>query len=194
MKKIFCAILFILCGCTLARVDVEVLSERTTLENQILGTYNALDTEMLLVASVRGVDSAGNVQAPAKRSQEQMDAIEAMQVLDFHSDDIQTFKRLGWIGENSDGLLHAFGVDTVDVPENLKEFTARYTSKEFDSVVSEANRSREIIMQRVLDMNENLSPGDMPQIRRIFGKLNREAAFPGERVQLDDGRWSVKKE
>ena len=37
-------------GCTLAQVKVDVVSERTSLENQVLGTYNALDREMLLVA------------------------------------------------------------------------------------------------------------------------------------------------
>ena len=39
------------CG-NFAQVKVEVVSERTALENQVLGTYNAIDREMLLTASV----------------------------------------------------------------------------------------------------------------------------------------------
>jgi len=77
-----------LAGCTLAQVEVDVVSERTALENQVLGTYDALDREMLLVASVRGVDSAGQIQEPPRRSGEAADAMEAMQVLAFHDDDL----------------------------------------------------------------------------------------------------------
>ena len=50
MKRILLAALIAVQGCTLASVNVEVMSERTALENQILGTYNALDREMLLAA------------------------------------------------------------------------------------------------------------------------------------------------
>jgi len=59
MKRIILAAMIMIQGCTLAKVNVEVVSERTTLENQILGTYNSLDREMLLAASVRGVDENG---------------------------------------------------------------------------------------------------------------------------------------
>ena len=55
MKKIFILfILLLISGCTLANVKVEMLSERTALENQVLGSYNSLDSQMLLAASVRG--------------------------------------------------------------------------------------------------------------------------------------------
>src|SRR5512147_2872448 len=87
-------------GCTLAQVKVDVVSERTSLENQVLGTYNALDREMLLVASVRGVDTEGRVETPPRQSQEQQDVLLAMQVLSFHEDDLKAFKQLGWVGEN----------------------------------------------------------------------------------------------
>ncbi|HMA67919.1 MAG TPA: hypothetical protein VKO20_08875, partial [Desulfosalsimonadaceae bacterium] len=40
----------LLSACTLAQVDVEMVSERTALENQVLGTYNSLDAQMLLAA------------------------------------------------------------------------------------------------------------------------------------------------
>ena len=95
----FICILFT--GCTLAKVDIDVVSERTALENQVLGTYNSLDNEMLLVASVRGVDSKGNIKKPPKKSQEHKDAIEAMQIQSFHADDLQALKKLGWVGENN---------------------------------------------------------------------------------------------
>ena len=62
-------------GCTLADVQVNVVSERTSLENQVLGSYNALADDVLLVASVRGMDPLGHVQTTPRRSREFQNAI-----------------------------------------------------------------------------------------------------------------------
>ena len=193
MRALIGIILIFIAGCTLAEVKVEVMSERTALENQVLGTYNALDREMLLVASVRGVDSRGRIKPPPKHSQEHKDAVTAMQALSFHVDDLQAFKQLGWAGENNTGLVEIFQMDKEDVPESLKNFSERFEPEEFEYVISQINKSRALIMHRVIDMNENLKKEDMPQIRRIFGQLNTENALPGEKIQQPDGAWAVKK-
>ena len=193
MRALIGIMLVCIVGCSLAEVKVEVMSERTALENQVLGTYNALDREMLLVASVRGVDSRGRIKKPAKQSQEHKDAVTALQILSFHADDLQTFKQLGWAGENNQGLVEVFQMNKADIPASLKDFSERFKPEEFNHVVSQINGSREIIMHRVIDMNENLSSDDMPEIRRIFGRLNTENALPGEKVQQPDGTWTVKK-
>lgn len=193
MRVLIASILVLLVGCTLAEVKVEVMSERTALENQVLGTYNSLDNEMLLVASVRGVDSRGRMKTPSKHSQQHQDAITAMQVISFHSDDLSAFKQLGWVGENNRGLVEMFQMDKANISEGLKDFAQRFKAQEFNHVVSQINESRKIIMRRVIDMNENLTADDMPEIGRIFGKLNIEKALPGEKVQKPDGAWTVKK-
>jgi uncharacterized protein YdbL (DUF1318 family) len=193
MKTLLKVLLTVLCGCTVAQVNVDVVSERTALENQILGTYNALDNDMLLVASVRGVDARGRIRTPARHSREQEDAIAALQIQAFHADDLQTFKQLGWIGENNEGLLTAFPLDTETAPAQLKEFAQRFTPAEFNATVSQVNQSREIIMRRLIDLNENLSEDNYPEIRRLFGKINVESALPGEKVQNEDGKWTIKK-
>ena len=197
MKKGF--ILNLLClgsvfalGCTLANVKVDVLSERTTLENQVLGTYNSLDTEMLLAASVRGVDSKGNIRKPAKHSQDHKDAVTAMQILAFHDDDLQAFKTCGWVGENTDGLITAFQMEKTAVPGQLKDFAERYSPEEFAAVIGQINEARTAIMRRVIDMNENMSEKDFPEIKKIFGKLNTENALPGEKIQSANGDWTIK--
>lgn len=185
----YIGILCVVCGCTLAKVNVNVVSERTALENQILGTYNSLDREMLLVASVRGVDARGNITTPPKKSQEQKDAVAAMQLMDFHADDINMFKKLKWVGENNKGLLEPFGVNHNNIPKNMAAFAKRYSEAEFSSVVTQVNQAREVIMQRVIDMNENLTDSDLPEVRKIFAKLNFDKAEPGEKVQKEDGTW-----
>ena len=180
-------------GCTLAKVNVEVLSERTALENQVLGTYNALDREMLLVASVRGVDSEGNIKPSRPKSREQQDAISAIQLIDFHSDDISNFKKLQWVGENNTGMLEKFTMDQESIPKDLQKFSGRFSSAEFSSIIDQVNSARMVIMQRVIDMNENLRDEDMPEVRKIFAKLNVDSALSGEKIQNENGEWYEKR-
>lgn len=182
----------LLMSCTLAEVKVNVVSERTSLENQVLGSYNSLDQDVLLVASVRGVDPLGRVQDSPISSQEHKDAIEAMQIIAFHADDIESFKELGWVGENNQGLLTPFPMEKEDIPEELKSIASQYGEEEFIAVVNEVNRAREKVMSRVVEINDNFTADDLPQIRTVFGKINRENALEGERIQDEDGSWSFK--
>ena len=185
--------LVVLAGCTLADVQVNVVSERTALENQVLGSYNSLSQEMLLVASVRGVDPQGKIEPPPRRSQGYKDAIEAMQTLAFHVDDVDAFKRLGWAGENNKGFLTPFPMKKDNVPQDLKAFVSRYPEKEYDAVIREVNAARDVVMKRVVEINEDFTIADLPKIRQVFGNINRENALPGEKIQREDGSWVLKK-
>jgi len=182
----------LLFGCTLAEVQVSVVSERTALENQVLGSYNSLSQDVLLVASVRGVDPLGRIQTPPRRTKDYQDAMASMQTLAFHADDLEAFKRLGWVGENNEGLLTPFPMNKDRVPEDLKEFVRRYQEAEFNTVLEEINAAREVIIRRVVEINDDFSIEDLPKIRRVFGKINRENALPGEKIQTEDGSWKVK--
>ena len=192
IRYIFWLTFLFLKGCTLAEVNVNVVSDRTSLENQVLGSYNSLDQDVLLVASVRGVDPLGRVEDAPESSQEHKDAIESMQILAFHADDIESFKQLGWIGENNEGLLTPFPMEKEDIPEDLKSLAAQYGEEEFDAVIKEVNGAREKVMSRVVEINDNFTTDDLPEIRRVFGKINRENALTGERIQDEDGSWSFK--
>lgn len=194
MKTLLYLILLALAltACTLAKVDVNVVSERTALENQVLGSYNALTQDVLLVASVRGVDPLGNVKATPKRSREYQDSVTAVETLAFHEDDVSAFKRLGWVGENIQGRLTPFPMQREKVPDDLEAFASRYQQAEFDAVVAQVNKARDVVMQQVVETNPDLTEKDLPRIRLIFAKLNRENALSGEKIQQEDGRWTVK--
>lgn len=183
--------LLLVSGCTLAKVDVNVVSERTSLENQVLGSYNSLSEDQLLVASVRGISPTGKIEEAPRRSPEQQEATRAMETIAFHADDLEAFKRLGWIGENREGLLTAF---PREIPKNLtpelQAFAARYGETEFRQAIEEVNRSREVLMLRVVQTNENFTSKDLPAIRKVFAKINRQNSAPGSKVQGDDGSWS----
>jgi len=188
----FALLMLALTGCTLAKVDVNVVSERTALENQVLGSYNALTRDVLLVASVRGVDPLGNIKTPPRKSREYQGSVEAVETLAFHEDDVDAFKRLGWVGEDNQGRLAAFPMQREKVPDDLQAFAARYSRAEFDAVVAQVNRARDVIMQRVVDTSPDLTEKDLPRVRRIFARLNRESALSGEKIQQESGTWSVK--
>lgn len=187
------AVILFAAGCTLAKVDVNVVSERTSLENQVLGSYNSLSNDLLLVASVRGVSPTGRVDSPPERSPEHRDALNALETVSFHADDLESFKRLGWAGENRDGLITPFSMEiTQNIPPDLKSFSTLYTKGEFNQVISEVNTARQTLMLRVVQTNENFTVKDLPAIRKIFAGLNRQNSPPGTRVQNEDGEWTVR--
>lgn len=194
MYKIICLLigLILFGGCTLAELKVNVVSERTALENQVLGTYNSLTEEALLVASVRGVSPTGEIESRPEQSTEKAQAVDSMQVLGFHQDDIQNFKTLGWIGENNQGLITSFPRQTKEVPQDLQEFAASYPQEEFASVVKEVNQARETIMQQVIRTNEQFTEQDLSKIRKVFWRMHVDQALPGEKIQTEDGTWTTK--
>ena len=190
LRDVFLAVVLLAStGCTLAKVDVNVVSERTALENQVLGSYNALSDDVLLVASVRGVDPSGKVKTPPRKSREYQNAVTAMETLAFHADDVDAFKRLGWVGENNLGLLADFPMERENAPDDLQAFAAGYPRDEFLSVVKQANQAREVVMMRVVETNADFTEKDLPEIKRVFAKLNRDNALPGEKIQKEDGSW-----
>jgi len=192
ISSILALFMMALSGCTLAKVDVNVVSERTALENQVLGSYNALAQDVLLVASVRGVDPSGAIKTSPKKSREQQNAVEAVETLAFHEDDVDAFKRLGWVGEDSQGRLAPFPLQKEKVPDDLQAFASRYTQPEFDAVVAQVNKARDTVMQRVVDTNPDLTEKDLPRVRSIFARMNRDNALSGEKIQQEDGKWTVK--
>ena len=196
-KKFQCLLIIILpliVSCTLANVNVEVMSERTALENQILGTYNSIDKEMLLLASVRGVDFMGNIKRPPKHTKDHQETVNSLQIIAFHSDDLQAFKKMGWVGENNQGLLTMFSMQKKNIPDELSIFAENYKKDEFEYVISQLNQARKIIFNRIIDLNENLSDADLPKIKQITAKLNEENAGQGDKIQRIDGSWYIKME
>jgi hypothetical protein len=190
-RCIITLILLPLCACTLAKVDVNVVSERTSLENQVLGTYNTISDDLLLVASVRGISPAGKITPAPQRTPEQEGAVRALETVSFHADDVEAFKRLGWVGEDSVGLLAPFPRTLPKAGSSDKVFAETYSDGEFLQVVDEVNKAREVLMLRVIQTNENFTVQDLPEIRRVFAKINQQNSPPGSKVQKDDGTWGT---
>ena len=172
------------CG-TLVGVDVTVVDQKTALENQILGSYEELGNEMLLLASVRSVDETGKLKTVAEIPPRKKQAIRAMQRQEFNRDDIQSFKKTGVAGEGNTGLLVFF--------ENQKTSQDPKYNSFAQAIIQEENDDRLAILKRTIATNEAFSDGDLPKVRKIFASLNRDSAKSGEKIQQENGEWTVKK-
>jgi uncharacterized protein YdbL (DUF1318 family) len=177
MKGRFLAALLLCCcfaGCP--KVRPATVARKTQLENQILGTFDRLEDEVILASSVRG-EQAGTA---AKLSPLQREALEAMLDREFNRDDIDALKAQQVLGEGNDGMLVL-----LTPPADPKE------AQRAKALVERDNRDRQLIIQRVVQINRELSDKDLPLVRRLFYRLNVQAARPGDRVQQPDGQWTT---
>jgi hypothetical protein len=172
------------CG-KLVGVDVTVVDQKTALENQILGSYEELGNEMLLLASVRSVDEEGKLKTVADIPPGKKQAIRAMQRQEFNRDDIQSFKQSGVAGEGNTGLLVFFENEKTKQDTQFNSFA--------QAIIQEENEDRLAILKRTIATNEAFSDGDLPKVQKIFASLNRDSAPPGEKIQQENGEWTVKK-
>jgi len=178
--------LLLMAGCgTLVGVDVTVVDQKTALENQILGSYEELGNEMLLLASVRSVDEEGKLKTVADIPPGKKQAIRAMQRQEFNRDDIQSFKQTGVAGEGNKGLLVFFENQKTKQDTQFKSFA--------QAIIQEENEDRLAILKRTIATNEAFADGDLPKVQKIFASLNRDSAQPGEKIQQENGNWTVKK-
>ena len=175
-------ILPLMAGCGGPLVGVTVVDERTALENQVLGTYEELNQEVLLVASVRYIDPKGQLQKAPEIPQGKKTVIRALQRTSFNKDDIDQYKAQGVLGENSQGGI------TLLAPDNVAPDKLPFVK----NLVQEENADREIVMRRVIETNEKLSEKDFPRVKKMFASLNRDKASLGHMIQLDDGNWTKK--
>ena len=171
-----------LAGCSGPLVGVTVVDERTALENQVLGTYQELNQEVLLLASVRYIDPNGKLKPTPELPDGKKRVARALQRISFNKDDLNRYKAEGIIGENNLG-----GV-TLLAPENVKPANRQF----IENLIKEDNEDRQVVMNRVIETNETLQPKDLLRVKKMFASLNRDKALKGERLQLDDGTWIQK--
>lgn len=157
-------------GCP--QVKPVMLDKKTQLENQILGTFQRLEQDLVLASSVRGA-------APAsKLSPLQREAVEAMMSREFNRDDIDELKQARIVGEANTGMLKLLA------PPKEPALAKRVTA-----LVEEENDNRMVIIRRAIQLNSDLTNRDLPAVQRTFYRLNVQTAKSGDRVQLENGRW-----
>ncbi len=174
--------LSVLSACGGPLVGVTVVDERTALENQVLGTYQELNQQVMLVASVRYIDPQGKLKQTQELPPGKKDVVRALQRVSFNKDDLNRYKAAGMIGENNEGGI------TLLQPEKIEPDDRAFV----DNLIQEENEDRLAIMSRIIDTNETLSAKDLPRVHNMFAALNRDKALKGERIQLESGNWISK--
>jgi len=168
-------------ACSIHTPEMKFTGGKTALENQILGTYNQVREDVWMVASVR----AASPDSQITLSEEKRAVLTAMQNRDFNKDDIDEFKREGLVGENAKGLL--------EIRPHAKLEAEATFRKLVEDIVAEENRDRQIIMQRVIDINPSIQAAEATEVEKVFAKLNRDNAKAGDWVQTLEGEWVKKK-
>lgn len=176
---VFLACILTLTGCTIKTPEVTFTSERTALEKQILGSYRTIEEDAWMVSSVRSSEGR-EIQIPESKRR----VLEAFANRKYNADDIEDFKRDGVVGENLSGFLTLRSTSTYDEDADYRALVNR--------IVAEENRDREIIMDRIVEINSAVNPLDPEAVARVFAQMNRDASAPGTWIQLEDERW-VKK-
>jgi len=171
-----CAVL--VSGCVSAKIAV--VDERTALENQILGSYEDLDRDLQLLASVRAVDPQGRSKEAPAFSEIRTRAIQARQTQQFNRDDVDELKRAGCLGEANTGMLAQRSCQATGDPQVAKRLERLLTSE---------NQARQQVLHFVVTTSPDLTEKDYDQVVQAFAQMKRERAKSGEWVQDSAGKW-----
>ncbi len=170
----FICMILILQGCAF---NFELTSQRTALENQVMGAYKELEDELVLSAAARGSGTVGTANKPAViAGQNQM----------YNIDEIQELKNAGLFGEGVDGYIKKINRKdpAASVPKVLLD--------NIDALFQAENRDREVIWHHIIEENKNLSNSDLPNIRRTYAKVMQEKSLQGHWYQDESGVWVQK--
>ena len=167
--------------CSVKVPELNVTGEKTALENQVLGTYQQIESDSWVIASTRSVEGNQDVTMSAEK-QKVLDAVENRK---FNKDDIDEFKDKGVIGEDNRGFLQVLSAAREQDDEKSVQLVQQ--------IVDEENRDRQVIYERVLLVNPAAASADSTKIVEIFSKLNQDNSKPGTHIQLPDGTWTIKK-
>lgn len=175
---------YLVSGCAF---NFELTSQKTALENQVMGSYKELDDDVVLLASVRGVNKDGSVLKTAKPSDDAKRAISAKQNQDFNRDDIDELKQKQILGEATTGEL-------LVLPKGvgLAETATAADTELAKTIAREENADREVIVRRIIATNESLGTKDLAAAKVIYRKKIIELSPAGTWVQTDDGSWERK--
>lgn len=166
-------------SCAIRLPKITATGERTVFENQIVGSYKMIEEEAWMVASLRS-DSQDSLQI----AKEKRKVLEAILQQKFNADDIEDFKLAEIVGEKNDGNLTI--META-----YSQADSAYRAL-IDKVVSEENDDRRLIMNRLIELNPEISAGERDRIEVIYAKMKQESSPKGTWIQNENNEWRKK--
>lgn len=174
--------------CIIQLPPITLTSERTSLENQILGTYAEIREDVWLVSSsqaVEGLKITSTTNTNVKVINVNFKVIKALETIEYDQDKITNYKARGYLGENNEGFLSYMKNSVIEDNPEMK--------LKLLEIMNEVNDARTVLMLEVINRNANLSMDDLPEVKKTTAKINQNNALKGEWIQNQDGEW-IKKE
>jgi uncharacterized protein YdbL (DUF1318 family) len=169
-------------SCSIKPPEVRVTGEMTALEKEVLGTYREIEQDTWMVASTRSSETGkGQTISPEKKR-----VLDAKRRQKFNQDDVVEMKTVGLVGENNQGFLEVIDKEKLQSDSEKTEFVA--------TLVTEENEDREVIVDRVIELNENLKDAVRENILAIFAEMNQKNSPIGTWIQDQVGKWMLKSE
>jgi len=174
-------IFFVIIQCSVQVPEFNITGEKTTLENQVLGAYQQIESDTWVIASTRSIGSGQTTPMSSQRKQ----VLDAVQNRKFNKDEIDEFKKEQVIGENNQGFLTILPLEKYNKDENYRRIV--------DQIVKEENQDREVVYERIIAINQSAAEASQEERNQIFAKLNFDNSPSGTMIQKPDGTWSEKK-
>jgi len=155
--------------------NFEVTTQKTALENQIMGAYRELDDDLILLSTERGDGAVKNDSA----------AVYARKNQQFNLDDLAELKSQCLLGETYRGEI------TVIHPEDrqgCKPFLAADVTLAAKLAVEE-NRDRSIVWLGLIERSPYLTLKDLPKVRAMYADMTIASLTKGQYFQDAKSRW-----
>jgi hypothetical protein len=173
-------------ACSIKPPEVRITGEKTALEMEILGTYSQMCEDTWLAASTRAAENKPETAPPprAAMSPEKKRSLDALRRQAFNRDDVEEFKREGWVGESNLGtLVVRDSSDLAQRPDRLRFVI---------DIVGEENLDRGVILERVVELNDALKRAVPREVAAVFSRMYQENSPDRTWIQDPDGKWARK--
>jgi hypothetical protein len=132
------------------------------LENQILGSYEELGNDVLLLALVQSIGEEVKLKPATEIPKGKLNALRVMQRQDFKNSQVD--------GEVNDGLLKFFEMERTKTDAGFKEFSS--------AIITEENEDRIVILKRIVVTNENFTNRDLSKVQKVSTSLTTTMLNP----------------
>lgn len=182
----YTAIILIITGCTIKPPEVIITSEKTTLENQLLGSNETMAEDPLSVAAVWSRDFVpGMIIDTSGAALKGADQISTRKLIlsqirrQTMQDHIEQLKRNGILGEKANGFITAMS-DTIRAYAEVQR------------IVAAENSDRATIWQYYAENAGTEADKALESIRKDFADLMSKTSPTGTWIEDDLGNWSKK--
>ncbi len=179
MKRVvFSIIALFLLSCAVVPPEIKLTGERTALENQIIGTFDEIESESWITASQRSTTLASTEELQAQ----QQTVLDAVQTRKFNADEIRELKEEQVIGENNRGFLEILRGEQYRADSQYQQ--------RVDNLVEQENQARRIIYQRAMAVT--VAKQDSARVYSSLADIRAEESAVGTLIQQPDGSWVEK--